>query len=56
MSLLPFKDLPVHAGRKFVPNQIDLGNWGEVEPLFDRLEARIGKVQTAGELEQWLLD
>ena len=56
MTLLPFKDLPLHSPRKFVPARMDLGNWTEIEPLFDRLEQRIAQVRNAGDLEQWLLD
>src|SRR3954467_1355506 len=56
MSLLPFENLPVHSPRKFVPVHADLGNWGEMEPLFNRLEERIGQVKSAPELERWLLD
>ena len=56
MSLLPFENLPVHSPRKFVPNNIDLGNWKEIQPLFDTLEARIQEITAASELERWLLD
>ncbi len=56
MSLLPFGDLPVHTARKFVPARIDLGNWAEIEPLFDRLETQIQAADSAIKLEKWLLD
>ena len=56
MSLLPFKDLPLHSPRKFVPAKIELGNWAQVEPLFNQLETRIAEARNAGELERWLLD
>jgi oligoendopeptidase F len=56
MSLLPFAELPVHTPRKFVPVKIDLGIWDQIEPLFDRLESRIGNVETAADLEKWLVD
>jgi oligoendopeptidase F len=56
MSLLPFEELPVYAPRKFVPEGINLGNWPEVEPLFDALRDRVRTVSSAAELEQWLLD
>lgn len=56
MSLLPFSDLPVAKERRFVPARIDLGDWGQIEPLFDRLEERIKQIRTGPELETWLLD
>lgn len=55
MSLLPFENLPAHSPRRFVPNDADLGKWEEVAPLFDRLESQIGGLQSAPELERWLL-
>ena len=36
--------------------RIDLGDWPQIAPLFDRLEARSAQCRTAGELEEWLLD
>ncbi len=56
MSLLPFGALPAHKPRRFVPAQVDFGDWSQVEPLFARLENQIGKCQSASELEQWLQD
>jgi oligoendopeptidase F len=55
MELLPFGALPAHKPRSFVPQGIDLGNWNEIAPLFDQLEARAKACGTAAELEQWLL-
>ncbi|HWH68743.1 MAG TPA: M3 family oligoendopeptidase [Candidatus Sulfotelmatobacter sp.] len=55
-SLLPFESLPAHKPRRFVPQGMDLGNWAQVAPLFDQLEARAGQCVTAGDLEDWLLD
>jgi hypothetical protein len=43
MDLLPFDALPAHKPRRFVPQAIDLGDWGQIAPLFDQLEARAGK-------------
>ncbi len=40
--------------RRFVPVDADMGDWSQVEPLFDRLEAR--PIDGVAELEQWLLD
>lgn len=56
MNLLPFKDLPVHKARAFVPNGIDLGKWEAVEPLFDRLDERLKSLTTGAELERWIMD
>ena len=56
MSLLPFTDLPVHTPRRFVPAAIDLGDWAQVAPLFDALEARAAQATTLDALERWILD
>ena len=56
MSLLPFSNLPTHAPRRFVPAHIDLGNWSQIAPLFDQLDARAPQCRTVAELEQWILD
>src|SRR5208283_4677655 len=56
MNLLPFSNLPSHQPRSFVPETIDLGDWPQIAPLFDRLETRAAKCKTAAELERWLLD
>lgn len=56
MSLLPFGDLPVHTPRRFIPARIDLGDWSQVGPLFDQLDARVARCATVEELEEWILD
>lgn len=56
INLLPFGPLPPYRPRRFVPEAVDLGDWAQVLPLFDQLEARVGRCRTAAELEQWLLD
>src|SRR5437588_90108 len=56
MSLLPFGKLPAHKPRRFVPDQIDLGDWAQVEPLFDQLESRGQAAASVPDLEQWLVD
>jgi oligoendopeptidase F len=33
-----------------------LGDWPQIAPLFDQLEARAAKAKSAAELEKWLLD
>src|SRR3954467_8015869 len=56
MSLLPFSDLPPYKPRRFVPSNINLGDWSQIAPLFDALEKRLTGVNDAKQLEQWLLD
>ena len=56
MNLLPFDALPAHKPRRFVPEQIDLSDWTQIAPLFDKLESRAAECKTTAELEQWLLD
>ncbi len=56
MSLLPFGDLPAFAPRRFVPAQVNLGDWKQIEPLFDQLDARAPQCRAVAELERWLLD
>ena len=56
MNLLPFSNLPVHSPRSFVPAQIDLGDWSQIAPLFDRLDARAPQCLSRAEFERWILD
>jgi oligoendopeptidase F len=56
MDLLPFDALPAHKPRRIVPQEIDLGDWGQISPLFDQLEARAQACANPAELERWLLD
>jgi oligoendopeptidase F len=56
MDLLPFQGLPAYRRRRFVPEQIDLGVWEQIAPLFDQLEERVNARKEAAELEAWLLD
>jgi oligoendopeptidase F len=56
MDLLPFDALPAHKPRCFLPQAIDLGDWGQIAPLFDQLEARAQACASAAGLERWLLD
>jgi len=55
MNSLPFGSLSPHRPRKFVPLQLDLGEWQNISPLFDRLEARLEACGRAADLEQWIL-
>ncbi len=56
MNLLPFGKLPAHTPRAFIPQTIDLGDWPQITPLFEQLESRAAKRQSAAGLERWLLD
>ena len=56
MNLLPFAALPAHKPRRFVPANLDLGDWPQLAPLFDQLEARAASCATVAELERWLVD
>ena len=48
------KDLPPTYPRRIVPAKVDLGDWSQVSPLFDRLDQ--ARPKNAAELESWLLD
>src|ERR1700753_3537957 len=56
MNLLPFGKLKAHRARTFVPEDLDLGDWTKIAPLFDHLEAAAGRAKSAVELERWLMD
>ncbi len=56
MNLLPFGKLPAHSPRHFVPAEIDLGDWKQIEPLFDALVKRAPECKTIEEFERWILD
>ena len=56
MNLLPFGKLAAHKPRTFVPENIDLGDWPQIAPLFDQLEVRAAQAKSAADLEKWLLD
>ena len=56
MNLLPFDSLPAHKPRRFVPEQIDLGVWEQIAPLFEQLQSRAGECKNLSELDQWVLD
>ena len=56
MNLLPFGKLAAHRPRTFVPQDINLGDWPQIAPLFDQLEMRAAQAKSAAELERWLLD
>ncbi len=56
MSLLPFGQLPPYRARRFLPGTLDLGDWPQVEPHFDRLEQQAARCASTADLEQWILD
>jgi oligoendopeptidase F len=56
MSLLPFSDLKPYKARRFVPANINLGDWSQIAPLFDTLEKRLAEIKEPKQLEEWLLD
>lgn len=56
MNLLPFGTLPPYRPRRFVPEKIDLGDWEQLRPLFDKLEELGGKCTSVSDFERWLLD
>jgi oligoendopeptidase F len=56
MKALPFDKLPTAKPRNFVPTKVDWGDWNQIAPLYDRLEARAAECRSAPELEQWVLD
>jgi len=56
MNLLPFENLPAHAPRRFVPAQIDLGEWDQIAPLFDQLERDANKCESISDFEKWILN
>ena len=56
MDLLPFPKLPAYRPRSFVPQDVNLGEWSQLSPLFDKLDSRIAQCDTTAALEHWLLD
>jgi oligoendopeptidase F len=56
MNLLPFEPQAPYRARAFVPVKVDLGDWNQVAPLFDKLELGATEARTAAELERWLLE
>jgi oligoendopeptidase F len=56
MSLLPFGSLPPHRTRRLLSETVDLGEWPQVEPYFDRLEEALPTCVTPQALEQWIID
>lgn len=55
MSLLPFGELTPFCARRFVPSQINLGEWASIEPLFQRLKADAAACASVADFEAWIL-
>src|ERR1019366_4603513 len=53
-KLMPATAAPPPPARKFVPAQIDLSDFNQIEPLYRTLLER--PLNSALEIEQWLLD
>ena len=53
---LPFDPVAPHLKRRFVPETIDLGDWPQIAPLLDLLEARLRNCSSLDQFEAWLLD
>ncbi|SVC24050.1 uncharacterized protein METZ01_LOCUS276904, partial [marine metagenome] len=56
MELLPFGNLPPYKARTFVPSDLELDNWGSIEPLFGQLEERNAACESVSDLEAWVLE
>jgi oligoendopeptidase F len=51
---LDLRRLPQDHPRRFLPEELDLGRWEVLEPLFSELEGR--RLDSRAALERWLLD
>ena len=56
MSLLPFGALPPYRERRFLPPSLDLGDWSQLEPQFERLEQAGRACESAADLARWITD
>lgn len=55
MDAQTLRQLPRHTPRRFLPAEVEMGNWAGIEPWFDQLEAQAAACRTADALEQWLV-
>ena len=55
-SSLMFEKTSIYTPRQFVPANINLGNWKELNPLFKKLEEQLDTSSTAENLEQVILN
>ena len=51
-----FEKISIYTPRQFVPANINLGNWIELNPLFKKLEEQLDTSSTAENLEQVILN
>ncbi|MFL2909893.1 MAG: M3 family oligoendopeptidase [Limisphaerales bacterium] len=51
-----FEKISIYTPRQFVPANINLGNWKELNPLFKKLEEQLDTSSTAENLEQVILN
>lgn len=55
-SSLMFEKISIYTPRQFVPANINLGNWKELNPLFKKLEEQLDTSSSAENLEQVILN
>ena len=53
---LMFQKISIYTPRQFVPANINLGNWKELNPLFKKLEEQLDTSSSAENLEQVILN
>ena len=53
---LMFEKISIYTPRQFVPANINLGSWKELNPLFKKLEEQLDTSSTADNLEQVILN
>lgn len=56
MNAARLANLPRAQPRNFVPSDIKLGDWAQVEPLFVKLETAAAWNRCAKDLEQWVMN
>ena len=56
MNLLPFGELAPYKPREFVPVDLNLGSWSEIDAVFGELEKGVVASESAADLERWLLE
>lgn len=55
VNALPFGEMPPYRPRRFVPDDLSLGDWARIAPLFQDLERKATECARVGDLEEWLL-
>ena len=51
-----FEKISIYTPRQFVPSNINLGNWGELDPLFKQIDQQIDNSSNSTQLEQAILN